>query len=117
MFEASDTSWAPWFVARSEDKKRVRLNIITHLLTQIPYEDIPDDPVEFPKRKIGKVKPTHYPFPYYSRTVLNNCFPASVITADAVAFITRLPCSAQIDFQEADLNRYRSIHRCWQMEN
>ncbi|QJF17801.1 polyphosphate kinase 2 [Phytobacter diazotrophicus] len=62
MFEASDTSWAPWFVARSEDKKRVRLNIITHLLTQIPYEDIPDDPVEFPKRKIGKVKPTHYPF-------------------------------------------------------
>lgn len=62
MFEATDTSWAPWFVARSEDKKRVRLNIITHLLTQVPYEDIPLDPVEFPKRKIGKVKPTHFSF-------------------------------------------------------
>ena len=36
MFEATDTAWAPWFVARSEDKKRVRLNIISHLLTQIP---------------------------------------------------------------------------------
>lgn len=40
MFEATDTAWAPWFVARSEDKKRVRLNIISHLLTQIPYKEI-----------------------------------------------------------------------------
>lgn len=35
MFAATDTAWAPWFVARSENKKRVRLNIITHLLSQI----------------------------------------------------------------------------------
>ena len=40
MFAATDTSWAPWFVARSEDKKRVRLNIISHLLSRIPYEDV-----------------------------------------------------------------------------
>src|SRR5512135_3655713 len=36
MFHATDTSWAPWFVARSDDKKRARLNIISHLLGQIP---------------------------------------------------------------------------------
>jgi polyphosphate kinase 2 len=62
MFAATDTAWAPWFVARSEDKKRVRLNIISHLLTQIPYKEIHVDPVDLPKRKIGKVKPTNYPF-------------------------------------------------------
>ena len=41
MFAASDSSWAPWFVARSEDKKRVRLNVISHLLKHVPYEAIP----------------------------------------------------------------------------
>lgn len=64
MFEATDTAWAPWFVARSEDKKRVRLNIISHLLTQIPYKEIHVEKVDLPKRKIGKVKPTKYPFRY-----------------------------------------------------
>ncbi|MGK9175379.1 polyphosphate kinase 2 [Yokenella regensburgei] len=62
MFAATDTSWAPWFVARSEDKKRVRLNIITHLLSQVPYEALPADAVDLPKRKIGKAKPSNYPF-------------------------------------------------------
>jgi polyphosphate kinase 2 len=38
MFKATDTEWAPWFVARSDDKKRVRLNIIKHILSSIPYE-------------------------------------------------------------------------------
>lgn len=64
MFSATDTAWAPWFVARSEDKKRVRLNVISHLLSQIPYKAIDRDPVELPKRKIGKVKATRYPFRY-----------------------------------------------------
>ena len=64
MFEATDTAWAPWFVARSEDKKRVRLNIISHLLSQIPYKEIHLDKVDLPKRKIGKLKPTKYPFRY-----------------------------------------------------
>lgn len=58
MFNATDTAWAPWFVARSEDKKRVRLNIISHLLAHIPYETLP---VKLPKRKIGKVKPSEHP--------------------------------------------------------
>lgn len=62
MFAATDTAWAPWFVARSEDKKRVRLNIITHLLSQIPYEALPVEHVTLPKRKIGKMKQTNFPF-------------------------------------------------------
>src|SRR5216110_774371 len=37
MFKATDTPWAPWFVVRSDDKKRARLNTISHLLRQIPY--------------------------------------------------------------------------------
>ncbi|HHL3852174.1 polyphosphate kinase 2, partial [Klebsiella pneumoniae] len=46
----------------SEDKKRVRLNIITHLLSQIPYEALPVESVTLPKRKIGKMKQTNFPF-------------------------------------------------------
>ena len=40
MFAATDTPWAPWYVAHTDDKKRGRLNIITHLLSQIPYEPL-----------------------------------------------------------------------------
>ncbi len=51
MFRASDTAWAPWFVARTDDKKRGRLNIITHLLSQIPYEPLAARDVELPERQ------------------------------------------------------------------
>jgi polyphosphate kinase len=51
MFAATDTAWAPWYVAHSDDKKRARLNIIQHLLSRIPYEDLPREPVELPKRQ------------------------------------------------------------------
>ena len=51
MFAATDTSWAPWYVARSEDKKRVRLNIITHLLGRIPYQDLPREKIKLPERQ------------------------------------------------------------------
>ena len=64
MFAATDTAWAPWFVAPSEDKKRVRLNVIAHLLAHIPYESVPTEPVKLPKRKIGRYKPMDYPFRY-----------------------------------------------------
>ncbi|MGY3854726.1 polyphosphate kinase 2 [Aeromonas aquatilis] len=64
MFAATDTAWAPWFVARSEDKKRVRLNIISHLLAHVPYEALPAAPIKLPKRKIGKIKPADHPFHY-----------------------------------------------------
>ena len=57
MFAASDTAWAPWYVARSEDKKRVRLNIISHLLSRIPYKSIPREKVKLPKRKVRAQPP------------------------------------------------------------
>ena len=50
MFEATDTTHAPWFVVNSNDKKRARLNLITHLLKQIPYKDAPREKVTLPKR-------------------------------------------------------------------
>jgi polyphosphate kinase 2 len=64
MFKATDSSWAPWFVARSEDKKRVRLNVISHLLKQVPYKAPPPVKVKLPKRKIGKYKAIDYPFKF-----------------------------------------------------
>ena len=62
MFRASDTPWAPWFMASSEDKRCVRLNVISHLLKQIPYEELPAPKVKLGKRKIGKYKSEEYPF-------------------------------------------------------
>jgi polyphosphate kinase len=50
MFLKTDTAWAPWRVAKSDDKRRARLNIITDLLKQIPYEKTPRPKVELPKR-------------------------------------------------------------------
>jgi polyphosphate kinase 2 (PPK2 family) len=64
MFAATDSSWAPWFVARSEDKKRVRLNVISHLLEHVPYQKVPAKKVTLPKRKIGRGKGADYPFKY-----------------------------------------------------
>ena len=51
MFAATDTDFAPWRVARSDDKKRARLNIITHLLESIPYKQAPRLKVKLPKRQ------------------------------------------------------------------
>ena len=53
MFRATDTPWAPWFIARTDDKKRGRLNIITHLLGQVPYAPLEMREVKLPKRKVG----------------------------------------------------------------
>jgi hypothetical protein len=51
MFAATDTDWAPWYVARSDDKRRMRLNLITHMLGKIPYKKVPRDKIELPKRQ------------------------------------------------------------------
>ncbi|MCG8911354.1 MULTISPECIES: polyphosphate kinase 2 [Pseudomonas] len=65
MFAATDSPWAPWIVAPSEDKKRVRLNVISHILKHVPYKEIPREEVKLPKRgKIGKYKSPDYPFHY-----------------------------------------------------
>jgi polyphosphate kinase 2 len=64
MFAATDTAWAPWFVARSEDKKRVRLNVISDILRHVPHKPIEAEKVVLPKRKIGRYKAADYPFRY-----------------------------------------------------
>jgi polyphosphate kinase 2 len=53
MLAATDTGWAPWYVADTDDKKRGRLNIIAHLLGQTPYTPLPDRDVSLPKRRLG----------------------------------------------------------------
>jgi polyphosphate kinase len=65
MFAATDTSWAPWYVARSDDKRRARLNIISHLLSKIDYERVPRTKVELPKRqKQGDYREPHYDYKF-----------------------------------------------------
>jgi polyphosphate kinase 2 len=65
MFQATDSSWAPWFVVRSDDKKRARLNVIKHILGRIPYEDVPRDKIKLPKRqKSGDYRDSDYPFKF-----------------------------------------------------
>lgn len=65
MFTATDTSWAPWYVVRSDDKKRARLNIISHFLSQIPYQEPPREKIKLPKRqKPGDYKEPKYPYKY-----------------------------------------------------
>ena len=51
MFAATDTDWAPWHVAVTDDKKRGRLNIITHLLDTIPYEPLDRPKIKLPRRQ------------------------------------------------------------------
>src|ERR1700760_61833 len=51
IFKATDTPWAPWHVVRSDDKERARLNVISHFLSVIPYEDLKRDKQTLPKRE------------------------------------------------------------------
>ncbi len=70
MFAATDTAWAPWFVANTDDKKRGRLNIISHLLSQVPYKPLPAREVKLPRRQApgGYAEPElplrHIPTPF-----------------------------------------------------
>ena len=50
MFKATDSKHAPWYVIRSEDKRRARLNCISHLLKTIPFKRVSPKRVELPKR-------------------------------------------------------------------
>lgn len=62
MFKMTDTDHAPWLVANSNDKRRARLNIITDLLSRIPYEEVPREAVKLPKRqKPGGYREPNYP--------------------------------------------------------
>lgn len=65
MFTSTDTSWAPWYVVRSDDKKRARLNIIKHFLSQVPYKELPHEKIKLPKRqKSGEYKEQNYPYKF-----------------------------------------------------
>jgi polyphosphate kinase len=65
MFQASDTSWAPWYVVRSDEKKRARLNLISHLLKRIPYEELKREKVKLPDRqKAQGYKDPDYPYKF-----------------------------------------------------
>ena len=70
MLRTTHTAWAPWFVAVTDDKKRGRLNIISHVLAQIPYEHLEHEKVELPKRKVKEVPPPPGAFVPVEETVL-----------------------------------------------
>jgi polyphosphate kinase 2 len=65
MFQATDTPFAPWYVVRSDQKRKARLNLITHLLEQIPYKKLPREKIKLPKRdKRNGYREPDYPFKY-----------------------------------------------------
>ncbi|WP_342627754.1 polyphosphate kinase 2 [Nguyenibacter vanlangensis] len=70
MFQKTDTGWAPWYMVRSDDKKRARLNIITHMLGRIPYDKTPRRKVELPKRD----KANGYVEPDYTSKLIPELF-------------------------------------------
>jgi hypothetical protein len=59
MFAATDTNFAPWYVVDADDARRARLNCISHLLSKIPYQELPREPVKLKKRqpRNGYVEP------------------------------------------------------------
>jgi polyphosphate kinase 2 (PPK2 family) len=66
MLTATDTSFAPWYIVDGDDKRRARLNCISHLLSLIPYKEVKSQPVKLPKRQKprGYVEPKHRPYNY-----------------------------------------------------
>ena len=68
MFKATDTPWAPWYVVHSDDKRRARLNIISHVLKHIPYKETPREKVKLPER----LKAHGYQEPDYPYNVVPN---------------------------------------------
>jgi polyphosphate kinase 2 (PPK2 family) len=50
MFDATDTSHAPWYILRSDDKRRARLNCLAHILSLVPYKRVRREKVKLPAR-------------------------------------------------------------------
>jgi hypothetical protein len=67
MLAATDTAASPWYIVPSDDKKRARLNCIAHILSSIPYEEIPYTPPELPPRqkaeRLRRAEQTHRTVP------------------------------------------------------
>ena len=70
MLKATHTAWAPWFIAPSNDKKRARLNIITHLLSKIPHKKVARAKIKLPKRQ----KSPGYKEPDHSDKIIPEAF-------------------------------------------
>jgi len=51
MIATTDTAYSPWYMVHSDDKRRARLNIISHILDHIPYESVKREKVSLPKRQ------------------------------------------------------------------
>ena len=65
MFQATDTAWAPWYVIRADDKRRARLNCISHLLKHVPYKEAPREKVKLPERqKARSYEEPDYPYKF-----------------------------------------------------
>ena len=65
MFAETDTAWAPWYVVPSNDKKRARLNCISHIIQKIPYKKAKAEKITLPKRQKAKgYKSPDYPYKY-----------------------------------------------------
>jgi polyphosphate kinase 2 len=65
MFRTTDTAWAPWYVVPSNDKKRARLNILTHILKKVPHEKLERQKIKLPKRgKAHGYREPDYPYKY-----------------------------------------------------
>jgi polyphosphate kinase 2 len=66
MLAATDTSFAPWYIVSADDKRRARLNCISHFLSLIPYKELKSQPVKLPKRQSprGYVEPKHRRYNY-----------------------------------------------------
>ena len=65
MFKATDTAWAPWHVVVSNDKRRARLNLVSHLLSSIPYKKVKRDKIKLPKRQKAKgYREPDYPYKF-----------------------------------------------------
>jgi len=63
MLAMTDTEWAPWHVARADDKWRMRLNVISHILASVPYRKLPQNKVKFPQRqKRSNYREPDYPY-------------------------------------------------------
>ena len=65
MFAETDTAWAPWYVVPSDDKRRARLNIISHILSKIPHKKLKGEKIKLPKRdKARGYRAPEYPYKY-----------------------------------------------------
>jgi polyphosphate kinase 2 len=72
MFKYTDTKQSPWYVVNADDKKRARLNCISHLLDMIPFEDLTPEPIKLPPRQadMGYVRP-----PITDQTFVPDAYP------------------------------------------